>query len=67
MITNHSKYYFSQTLTTSIQQSAQTKKPKRRIKETHKEFHDIFARHLFDIGTNRDFKVTLTPNDDIPE
>ena len=27
------------------------------------EFHDIFARHRFDIGTNKEFKVKLTPND----
>ena len=30
------------------------------------EFHDIFARHRFDVGTNREFKVKLTPNDDRP-
>ena len=30
------------------------------------EYHDIFARHRFDIGTNRQFKVKLTPNDDRP-
>ena len=30
------------------------------------EFHDVFARHRFDIGTNREFKVKLTPNDDRP-
>ena len=30
------------------------------------EFHEIFARHRFDIGTNREFKVKLTPNDDRP-
>ena len=30
------------------------------------EFHDIFARHRFDIGINREFKVKLTPNDDRP-
>ena len=30
------------------------------------EFHDIFARHRFDIGTNREFKVKLIPNDDRP-
>ena len=28
------------------------------------EFHDIFARHRFDIGMNEDFKVKLTPKDD---
>ena len=27
------------------------------------EFHDIFARHCFDIGINTDFKVQLTPLD----
>ena len=25
------------------------------------QFHDIFARHRFDIGMNEDFKVKLTP------
>ena len=30
------------------------------------EFHDIFGRHRFDIGINREFKVKLTPNDDRP-
>ena len=29
-------------------------------------FHDIFARHRFDIGMNEDFKVKLTPKDDSP-
>ena len=37
------------------------------IEEILIEFHDIFARHRFDIGTNREFKVKLTPNDDRPE
>ena len=32
---------------------------------TH-EHHDIFARHRIDKGTNREFKVKLTPNDDRP-
>ena len=36
------------------------------IEEILVEFHDIFARHRFDIGTNREFKVKLTPNDDRP-
>ena len=27
------------------------------------DFHDFFARHLFDIGINREFKVQLTPSD----
>ena len=34
------------------------------IEEILVEFHDIFARHRFDIGINREFKVKLTPNDD---
>ena len=28
------------------------------------EFHDIFARHRFDIGMNENFKVKLPPKDD---
>ena len=30
------------------------------------EFHDIFARHRFDIGINTEFKVQLTPLDNQP-
>ena len=30
------------------------------------EFHDIFARHRFDIGINTEFKVQLTPLDNRP-
>ena len=37
-----------------------------RIKDLLVEFHDIFARHRFDIGMNEDFKVKLTPKDDFP-
>ena len=36
------------------------------IEEILIDFHDIFARHRFDIGKNREFKVKLTPNDDRP-
>ena len=36
------------------------------IEEILMEFHNIFARHRFDIGTNREFKVKLTPNDNRP-
>ena len=39
---------------------------RREIEEILVEFHDIFARHRFDIGINREFKVQLTPNDDRP-
>ena len=37
-----------------------------RIEDLLVEFHDIFARHRFDIGMNEDFKVKLTPKDDSP-
>ena len=37
-----------------------------RIEDSLVEFHDIFARHRFDIGMNEDFKVKLTPKDDSP-
>ena len=30
------------------------------------EFHDIFARHRFDIGENEEFTVKLTPKDESP-
>ena len=30
------------------------------------EYHDIFARHTFDIGMNEEFTVKLTPKDDSP-
>ena len=30
------------------------------------EFHDIFARHRFDIGINTEFKVQLEPLDNRP-
>ena len=36
------------------------------IEEFLVEFHDIVARHRFDIGVNREFEVKLTPNDDRP-
>ena len=37
-----------------------------RIENLLVEFHDIFARHRFDIGMNEEFKVKLTPKDDSP-
>ena len=30
------------------------------------EFHDIFARHRFDVGVNEEFTVKLTPKDESP-
>ena len=36
------------------------------IEEILVDFHNIFARHRFDIGINCEFKVKLTPNDDRP-
>ena len=37
-----------------------------RIEDLLVEFHDIFARHRFDIGMNEKFTVKLTPKDDSP-
>ena len=37
-----------------------------RIEDILVEFHDIFARHRFDIGMNEEFKVKLTPKDGSP-
>ena len=39
---------------------------KQHIEDILVQYHDIFARHRFDIGTNGEFKVKLTPNDDRP-
>ena len=39
---------------------------RKQIEEILIEIHDIFARHRFDIGTNREFMFKLTPNDDRP-
>ena len=39
---------------------------KQHIEDILVQYHDIFARHRFDIGTNREIKVKLTPNDDRP-
>ena len=39
---------------------------RQKVEELLVEFHDIFARHRFDIETNRELKVKLTPNDDRP-
>ena len=37
-----------------------------RIEDLLVEFHDIIARHRFDIGMNEEFTVKLTPKDDSP-
>ena len=39
---------------------------KQHIEDILVQYHNIFARHRFDIGTIREFKVKLTPNDDRP-
>ena len=39
---------------------------KQHTEEILVQYHDIFARRRFDIGTNREFKAKLTPNDDRP-
>ena len=46
--------------------STLTPEEKEKIEELLVEFHDIFARHRFDIGRNEEFKVKLTPKDDSP-
>ena len=46
--------------------STLTPEEKDKIEELLVEFHDIFARHRFDIGMNEEFKVKLTPKDDSP-
>ena len=38
-----------------------------RIEDLLVEYHDILARHRFDIGMNEDFKVKLTPKDNSPD
>ena len=43
-----------------------TPEEKEKIEELLVEFHDIFARHRFDIGMNEEFKVKLTPKDHSP-
>ena len=40
--------------------------PKQAVENLLVEFHDIFARHRFDIGINTEFKVQLTPVDNRP-
>ena len=37
-----------------------------RIEELLVEFHDVFARHRFDIGMNEEITVELTPKDNSP-
>ena len=39
---------------------------KRAVENLFVEFHDIFARHRFDIRINTEFKVQLTPLDNRP-
>ena len=46
--------------------STLTPEEKEKIEELLVEFHDIFARHRFDIDMNEDVKVKLTPKDDSP-
>ena len=62
-MTNPEKVFFSNFDWTDTTLNPEEQK---QIEEILIEFHDIFARHRFDIGTNREFKVKLTPNDDRP-
>ena len=41
-----------------------TETEKQAVEDVLVEYHDIFARHRMDIGTNTEFKVKLTPKDD---
>ena len=43
-----------------------TPEDKVKIEDLLVKFHDIFARHRFDIGMNEEYKVKLTPKDDSP-
>ena len=44
-----------------------TSEEKKKIEKLLVEFHDIVARHRFDMGMNEEFKVKLTPKDDSPD
>ena len=46
--------------------STLTSEEKENIEKLLVEFHDIFARHRFEIGMNEEFKVKSTPQDDSP-
>ena len=37
---------------------------KQAIEDVLLDYHDIFARHRMDSGTNTEFKVKITPKDD---
>ena len=39
---------------------------KEKTEELLVEFHDILAKHRFDIGMKEEFKVKLTPKDNSP-
>ena len=41
-------------------------KDRENLEDTIVKFNDIFARHGLDIGMNKQFKVSLTPQDDKP-
>ena len=50
------RFDWTNTLHTEIEKQA--------IEDILVDYHDIFARHIMDIGMNREFKVKLTPKDD---
>ena len=60
---NHANHSFP-TLTGLTRQLSQAER--HHIEEILIEFHNIFARHRFEIGTNWEVNVKLTPNDDRP-
>ena len=48
----------------SWEDSTLTEDEREQVKDILVEYHDIFARHRFDIGFNDEFTVKLTPTDD---
>ena len=45
---------------------ALTKEQKEQVEQLLIEFHDIFAKHRFDVGYNTELKVKLTPENQLP-
>ena len=39
---------------------------KRQLEEFLVEYHDVFAKHRFDVGYNTELKIKLTPEHPLP-
>ena len=39
---------------------------KRQLEEILVEYHDVFAKHRFDVGYNTELKIKLTPEHPLP-